>query len=153
MHRLPQQAQYGLLVSYGFALLYTAFSFPAGYACDRFPRTRLLLGAALDLQQHVHEGQVRAVAEERLRVARRARARRDERRQTVDGVEPGPREVTKMDSPLWKLEKVLRAVNKDIEVVPRGRRVDYSGGSFKDFTDHDRFLIDHDRSRSIKNRS
>ena len=47
MHRLPQQAQYGLLVSYGFALLYTAFSFPAGYACDRFPRTRLLLGAAL----------------------------------------------------------------------------------------------------------
>ena len=43
MHRLPQQAQYGLLVSYGFALLYTAFSFPAGYACDRFPRTRLLL--------------------------------------------------------------------------------------------------------------
>ena len=47
MHCLPQQAQYGLLVSYGFALLYTAFSFPAGYACDRFPRTRLLLGAAL----------------------------------------------------------------------------------------------------------
>ena len=47
MHCLPQQAQYGLLVSYGFALLYTAFSFPAGYACDRFPRTRLLFGAAL----------------------------------------------------------------------------------------------------------
>jgi MFS family permease len=41
------QAQYGLLVSYGFSLLYTAFSFPAGWACDRLPRTRLLLGAAL----------------------------------------------------------------------------------------------------------
>ena len=38
------QAQYGLLVSYGFSLLYTAFSFPAGWACDRLPRTRLLLG-------------------------------------------------------------------------------------------------------------
>lgn len=47
VHCLPHQAQYGLLVSYGFALLYSAFSFPAGYACDRFPRTRLLFGAAL----------------------------------------------------------------------------------------------------------
>ena len=41
------QAQYGLLVSYGFSLLYTACSFPAGYACDRLPRKRLLLCAAL----------------------------------------------------------------------------------------------------------
>ena len=41
------QAQYGLLVSYGFSLLYTACSFPAGYLCDRLPRKRLLLCAAL----------------------------------------------------------------------------------------------------------
>ena len=41
------QAQYGLLVSYGFSLLYTACSFPAGYAADRFPRKPLLLASAV----------------------------------------------------------------------------------------------------------
>ena len=38
--------QYGLLVSYGFSVLYVLFSFPAGIACDVYPRKVLLLGAA-----------------------------------------------------------------------------------------------------------
>lgn len=38
--------QYGLLVSYGFTLLYVAMSFPAGIACDRFPRKNVLLLSA-----------------------------------------------------------------------------------------------------------
>ena len=39
-------AQYGLLVSYGFTLLYVACSFPAGVACDVLPRKIVLLTAA-----------------------------------------------------------------------------------------------------------
>ena len=39
-------AQYGLLVSYGFTLLYVACSFPAGIACDILPRKAVLLVAA-----------------------------------------------------------------------------------------------------------
>ena len=39
-------AQYGLLVSYGFTLLYVAFSFPAGIACDIYSRKNVLLLAA-----------------------------------------------------------------------------------------------------------
>ncbi len=39
--------QYGLLVSYGFSLLYVAFSFPAGIASDRFSRKKILLLSAL----------------------------------------------------------------------------------------------------------
>ena len=38
--------QYGLLVSYGFTLLYVACSFPAGIAVDRFPRKLILLLSA-----------------------------------------------------------------------------------------------------------
>ena len=38
--------QYGLLVSYGFTLLYVVFSFPAGIACDIYSRKTLLLTAA-----------------------------------------------------------------------------------------------------------
>ena len=40
------QAQYGLLVSYGFSLLYTACALPAGAASDRFSRKLILLGSA-----------------------------------------------------------------------------------------------------------
>ena len=36
------QAQYGLLVSYGFSLLYTLCALPAGAACDQFSRKRRL---------------------------------------------------------------------------------------------------------------
>jgi MFS family permease len=39
-------AQYGLLVSYGFTLLYVACSFPAGVVCDTYSRKRVLLCAA-----------------------------------------------------------------------------------------------------------
>ena len=38
--------QYGLLVSYGFTLLYVACSFPAGMACDLYSRKAILLLAA-----------------------------------------------------------------------------------------------------------
>lgn len=41
------QAQYGLLVSYGFSLLYTAFALPAGAACDRYSRKKILIGSAV----------------------------------------------------------------------------------------------------------
>ena len=38
--------QYGLLVSYGFTLLYVACSFPAGIVCDIFSRKSVLLASA-----------------------------------------------------------------------------------------------------------
>jgi MFS family permease len=38
--------QYGFLVSYGFTLFYVACSFPAGLACDMYPRKIILLLAA-----------------------------------------------------------------------------------------------------------
>ncbi|KAL1530220.1 hypothetical protein AB1Y20_001135 [Prymnesium parvum] len=40
------QAQYGLLVSYGFSLLYTICALPAGAACDLFSRKLILMGSA-----------------------------------------------------------------------------------------------------------
>ena len=40
------QAQYGLLISYGFSLLYTVCALPAGAACDRFSRKKILLASA-----------------------------------------------------------------------------------------------------------
>ena len=38
--------QYGLLVSFGFTLLYVICSFPAGVACDIYPRKWLILASA-----------------------------------------------------------------------------------------------------------
>ena len=40
------QAQYGLLVSYGFSLTYTLMALPAGALCDQYPRKLLLLASA-----------------------------------------------------------------------------------------------------------
>ena len=41
------EAQYGLLVSYGFTILYTVASLLAGVLCDRFSRGKLLVAATL----------------------------------------------------------------------------------------------------------
>ena len=41
------ETQYGLLMSYGFSLVYAACSAPAGWVCDRLPRERVVLLSAL----------------------------------------------------------------------------------------------------------
>ena len=41
------ESQYGLLISYGFTILYTVASLLAGVLCDRFSRGKLLVAATL----------------------------------------------------------------------------------------------------------